>query len=701
MAANRPALPQPVQTATQSLLQPTYTMSGGLSIPTNVTGRPVQTGQNAPTIAVSSAGIATINGNSKAAQIIAGGTGITVASSGGTTTISATGGGGTVTSVTASGPLASSGGSTPNISIASPIPISDGGTGTTTPGDIAGTGISITGSFPNQTITNTSPSSGGTVTAVTASSPLASSGGTTPNISISTPVPIVDGGTGTTTPALVAGTGISVTGSWPDQTITNTSPSSGGTVTSVTQTVPSIFTITGSPITTAGTLAIGLTTEAAMTVWAGPVSGAAATPTFRALTATDIPALSYVTAVTGSGNIASSGGTNPNITFTGLLPIANGGTATATPSLVAGTGISVTGSFPNQTVTNTSPSSGGTVTAVTASGPLASSGGTTPNISLSNEAANLALAGPASGSAAAPTFRSLVGADLPNPSATTLGGIESFVAVGSKWINAISTLGVPSATQPAFTDISGTASVTQGGTGLASYTTGDILYASAATTVAGLHDVAAGAIVVSGGVGAAPAYSSSPTIKGTVTMGAAGKALVTDDGANGYLVSPGSLYFQSNSGAGASFGQFTAANGDLVLGRGGISFNTNPEGGTQLTLNDYEKITYTPTDTSGAGLTLTVSYAFCYKLGRFTYVNAQIAYPATVSTANSSISLAVAQDGTGGAGLAVAFTTLGSYYSPNANGANVMLFNTAGGNVKNATLSGQFISFSGVYMASS
>jgi len=33
-----------------------------------------------------------------------------------------------------------------------------------------------------------------------------------------------------------------------------------------------------------------------------------------------------VTAVTGSGNIASSGGTTPNITFTGTLPVANGGT---------------------------------------------------------------------------------------------------------------------------------------------------------------------------------------------------------------------------------------------------------------------------------------------------------------------------------------------------------------------------------------
>ncbi|NBO27278.1 MAG: hypothetical protein EBU96_10925, partial [Actinobacteria bacterium] len=50
--------------------------------------------------------------------------------------------------------------------------------------------------------------------------------------------------------------------------------------------------------------------------------------------------------------------------------------------LTNGTGISISGTYPSFTITNTSPSSGGTVTAVTASSPLASSGGTTPNITI-------------------------------------------------------------------------------------------------------------------------------------------------------------------------------------------------------------------------------------------------------------------------------------------------------------------------------
>jgi hypothetical protein len=51
---------------------------------------------------------------------------------------------------------------------------------------------------------------------------------------------------------------------------------------------------------------------------------------------------------------------------TGTLPIANGGTATATPSLVQGTGVTITGTWPNQTINATG--TGGTVTSVGGTG---------------------------------------------------------------------------------------------------------------------------------------------------------------------------------------------------------------------------------------------------------------------------------------------------------------------------------------------
>jgi excisionase family DNA binding protein len=57
-------------------------------------------------------------------------------------------------------------------------------------------------------------------------------------------------------------------------------------------------------------------------------------------------------------------------------------------------------------------------------------------------------------------------------------------------------------------NITGTLGVTQGGTGLSSYTTGDLIYASSATGLATLSDVAAGSCLISGGVGAAPQWGS-------------------------------------------------------------------------------------------------------------------------------------------------------------------------------------------------
>lgn len=50
---------------------------------------------------------------------------------------------------------------------------------------------------------------------------------------------------------------------------------------------------------------------------------------------------------------------------------------------------------------------------------------------------------------------------MPNPSPSTLGGVESIACAGSHWVSTISTLGVPSCTQPSFADISGTANAAQ------------------------------------------------------------------------------------------------------------------------------------------------------------------------------------------------------------------------------------------------
>lgn len=105
-----------------------------------------------------------------------------------------------------------------------------------------------------------------------------------------------------------------------------TSGAGTGTVTSVGLALPSIFTVSGSPVTGSGTLTGTLNTQSANLVFAGPTSGGAATPTFRALVAADLPA--------GTGTVTGTGTTNTMAKFTSSSSIGNSlmiddGTATA------------------------------------------------------------------------------------------------------------------------------------------------------------------------------------------------------------------------------------------------------------------------------------------------------------------------------------------------------------------------------------
>lgn len=111
-------------------------------------------------------------------------------------------------------------------------------------------------------------------------------------------------------------------------------------------------------------------------------------------------------------------------------------------------------------------------------GPLGSGGGggnvsgpglsTSGNIATWNGTSGTVLAnGPPIGTTGASTViltsaGGLIAASiLPTPTASTLGGVESYVAVAHQWINAISTGGAPSSTQPAFSDISGQTTLAQ------------------------------------------------------------------------------------------------------------------------------------------------------------------------------------------------------------------------------------------------
>ena len=89
---------------------------------------------------------------------------------------------------------------------------------------------------------------------------------------------------------LVAGANITLTYNDVANTLTITAASGSGTVTSVGLSMPSIFSVSGSPVTTSGTLTAALATQLANLIFAGPTTGAAATPTFRALDLADFSA---------------------------------------------------------------------------------------------------------------------------------------------------------------------------------------------------------------------------------------------------------------------------------------------------------------------------------------------------------------------------------------------------------------------------
>lgn len=88
---------------------------------------------------------------------------------------------------------------------------------------------------------------------------------------------------------------------------------------------------------------------------------------------------------------------------------------------------------------------------------------------------------------------------------------------------------------------SGTLAVARGGTGLASYAVGDLIYASGTTTLASLADVATGNALISGGVGVAPSWGKiglTTHVSGTLAVGNGGTGN-TSLQTNGVLIGQG------------------------------------------------------------------------------------------------------------------------------------------------------------------
>lgn len=191
------------------------------------------------------------------------------------------------------------------------------------------------------------------------------------NVSLSNALSTANGGTGYTSytdgqllignsstssltkSTLTAGSNISITNSNGSITISATA---GGTVTSIGLSLPSIFVLNTSVITTSGTFTATLETTVANYVFAGPTAGAATTPSFRALVASDIPSLSYAPLTSGSSILYGNGtGGFNNVTIGTGLSFATGTLSNSAPdqtvSLSTGnSNVAITGTYPNFTI---------------------------------------------------------------------------------------------------------------------------------------------------------------------------------------------------------------------------------------------------------------------------------------------------------------------------------------------------------------
>jgi hypothetical protein len=115
--------------------------------------------------------------------------------------------------------------------------------------------------------------------------------------------------------------------------------------------------------------------------------------------------------------------------------------------------------------------------------------------------------------------------------------------------------------------------VAYGGTGLTSYAVGDLIYASGATTLSTLADVATGNALISGGVGVAPSWG-----KIGLTTHVSGTLPIANGGTNATATpTAGAIAY----GDGAAYAFSAAGNANEILLSGGAGA---PTWGAQSTL---------------------------------------------------------------------------------------------------------------------
>lgn len=135
---------------------------------------------------------------------------------------------------------------------------------------------------------------------------------------------------------------------------------------------------------------------------------------------------------------------------------------------------------------------------------------------------------------------------------------------------------------------------------------------------------------------AAPSTSSVPIVRvnegGAVSLWISGRGYtnmwvqaIQDDGSNNLK----ELLLQPLGGP------VTIGDGNLIVGTAGKGIDFSANGGDVL--SQYDEGTWTPTDASGAGLSLTVTNATFTRVGKMVFANFNITYPATANASTARL----------------------------------------------------------------
>ena len=376
----------------------------------------------------------------------------------------------------------------------------------------------------------------------------------------------------------------------------------GASVSSVALSLPAIFTVSGSPVTTSGTLTATLASQTANTILAAP-NGAAGTPTFRVLASGDLPAtyspagtLTLGTAgqtTTMLGNISAI---TSNQTIT-LSPTGTG-TITVNPAVAGninnmniGATTRGTGAFTtlgaNNTVTistatnNQTYSTTGAGTITISSGTAGSIdnmtiGGTTPAVGTFSQ-----LLTPTSAVSSAAWTTNGINLKLPARTYTDTTSIAG--TIPSSYANVIATPAFASTNAITITDAVNLYVAPPTGGANSTLTNLWALYAGGRVRAT---DFTGTIGATTAGAGAFTTLSASSTISGT--------------GFSTYLASPPAI-----GGTAAAAGAFTTLSASsTVSGTGFSTYLASPPaiGGTAAAAGSFTNLTYTGTLTGPTGI---------------------------------------------------------------------------------------------------